>query len=69
MKFNYKKLILAMVMLSINVSMFAQGNPNLDPGTSDDDPAPTPINSWIIYMGIVAIAFAYVQVKKARKVA
>jgi hypothetical protein len=69
MKLNYKKLVLALVMLSVNASLFAQANPNLDPETSGDDAAPTPINSWIIYMAIFAVAFAFVQVKKARKVA
>lgn len=62
MKFNYAKFFLTVALLAMNFAVFAQlPDPNDgDPG--QDDP-PAPVNTYVIYLGIAAIVFAFFQVR------
>jgi len=67
MKFNYAKFFLTVVLLAMNFAVSAQlPDPN-DGDTGGSDPPATPVNTQIIYLAIVAIAFAYYQIKVSRK--
>ena len=65
MKFNYSKFLLSIVMLAVSFATFAQA-PDPDDEVGGDDP-PAPINTKLIYLAIIGIAFAYYQFNANRK--
>jgi hypothetical protein len=49
---------------------FAQpGDGSGDGGMEDNDPPPAPINGQLIWLGILAVIFAYYNIKRYRKLA
>lgn len=72
MKFNYAKFFLTVALLAMNFAVFAQfPDPNNDgedgDGPGSGDPEATPINTKLIYLAIMAVAFAYYQIRVVRK--
>ncbi len=67
MKFNYKTLLLSIIMLTVSFATFAQ-TPDPDELVGDEDP-PAPINTYLIWLAIAGIAFACYQIKARRKTA
>ncbi|MDI1254459.1 MAG: hypothetical protein PSV16_00030 [Flavobacterium sp.] len=65
MKFNYSKFLLTLVMFTVSFATFAQA-PDPDSLVGGGDP-PAPINSKLIYLAIIGIAFAYYQFNANRK--
>ncbi len=66
MKFHYKKFLLSIAMLTVSFATFAQiPDPDEDPGSGGNDP--TPINSQLIWLAILGVAFAFYQFKVYRK--
>ena len=64
MKFNYSKFLLSIVMLTVSFATFAQPDPDEEVGGGDP---PAPINTKLIYLAIIGIAFAYYQFNAYRK--
>ena len=71
MRKNLFKIYIATFFILSDFVMFAQpGDDDGDGGGLEgDDPPPTPINGKLIWLGIIAILFAYYSYKKNRKVA
>ncbi len=62
MKLNYAKFFLTVALLAMNFAVSAQlPDPN-DGDTGGDDP-PAPVNTYIIYLGIAAVLFAFFQIR------
>jgi hypothetical protein len=64
MKFNYKTIFLSIIMLSVSLATFATDEIPEPPEETDP---PAPINTQLIWLAIVAIAFAYYQINTRRK--
>jgi len=65
MKINYKTVILSIFMLTVNFVTFAlPADPN-EGDTGGGDP-PASIDTKLIWLAIVGIAFAYYQIKSRR---
>ena len=47
-----------------NFVVFAQGDDDSGGGLEGDDPAPTPINGKLLYLGIAGVFFAIYSFKK-----
>lgn len=71
MKNNLFKLYILSFFLLSDYVLFAQpGDDTIDPGDLEgDDPAPVPINSKLILLVIVGIAFAVYKFNKNKKIA
>ena len=55
--------VFTFILLS-NFVVFAQGDDDDGGGLEGDDPAPTPINGKLLYLGIAGIIFAVYSFKK-----
>ncbi len=64
MKSNLKKLFLSAFVLMISLSAMAQG-PSDPPG--EDDPPAAPINKYLVWFGIIAIAYTFFYIKNSYK--
>jgi len=65
MKFNYKTLLLSIVIFTVSFATFALP-PDPDAGPPGGDDPPASIDTKLIWLAIVGIAFAYYQIKLRR---
>lgn len=68
MKFNYKTFFLSIFMLTVSFATFALP-PDPNEGDTGDDDIPATINTKLIWLAIVGIAFAYYQFQNRKKTA
>ena len=68
MKKNLSKIFILGFFLFTNFIVFAQpGNNDGTGGLEGTDPPPAPINTWLIWLGIAAIVFAFYSFKTKRQ--
>lgn len=68
MKNNLFRIYISAFFLLSNFIMFAQpGDTDGGGGLEGNDPPPTPINAKLIWLGIIAIFFAFYSLKIKRK--
>ena len=62
---------LVIFFLLVDFIAFAQppGDGSEDGGLEGNDPPPAPINGQLIWLGILAIVFAYYNIKRYRRLA
>lgn len=65
---QYTKYFFILIILLINVAAFAQGDESDGGNLEGNDPAPTPINSKLIYLVILGIVFVYFSLKRKKSV-
>lgn len=65
MRINYNKIMLTMLLFAVSFASFAQLPDPDGPGTGGEDP-PAPINSKIIYLALVAVAFAFFYMRRSK---
>lgn len=70
MKNRFSHIFLVILFLLCDFALFAQpGDDDGGGGLEGDDPPPAPINSQLIWLGIIAILYAFYSFKKYRKLA
>ncbi len=68
MKFNYKTFLLSTFMLAVSFVSFASPPLPTDGEPGEEDP-PASINTKLIWLAIVGLAFAYYQFKNRKRIA
>lgn len=62
MKSYYKQILFSFIMLCVSFASFADiPDPNADPISDDSQEIAAPINTKLIWLAIVGIAFVYYQ--------
>lgn len=69
MKFNYKTFFLSIVMLTVSFATFAQLPPDPNEGDTGEGDPPATINTKLIWLAILGVAFAYYQFQNRKKTA
>jgi hypothetical protein len=69
MKINYKPTLLTIMMLVFNFAAFAQEIPDPNEGEPGGEDPPASINMLIVYLAVLAVAFAYYQFNMKKKIA
>lgn len=70
MKNKVQHVFLVSLFLLVDLAVFAQpGDDDGSGGLEGNDPPPAPINSHLIWLGILAILFALYSFRKYRKLA
>lgn len=64
MNFNPNRLLWTAVTLAAAFSGFAQDD--TDPDSPNSPTYTSPINQWVIYLGVAALVFAFYQIKAYR---
>jgi len=68
MKLNYKKTLYSVILLAVSFASFADiPDPNADPISDESQEIAAPINTKLLWLAIVGIAFAYYQFNLRRK--
>jgi len=70
MKNKFHTICLITFFLLVDFAAFAQpGDDDGSGGLEGNDPPPAPINQKLIWLGFIAILFAYYKIRQYRKVA